>query len=335
MLRGAVALLPVLAFLSLLMLLDSFKLVRPRALAQTLLAGALLALLTGEINGPLASGLRLPPEAFSRYVAPVVEELLKSLWIVVLIQRRRLGFLVDAAIQGFAVGTGFALVENVDSLRHLPDAGLGLWLARGFGTAMLHGAATSAFAILSLDRAERSGGLGAFGPGWAVAIGVHSLFNHFVLPPLVSALVLLATLPLLLIFVFERSERATRGWLGAGLDSDVELLGLITTGRVGGSRLGSYLESLKARFPALVVADMLCLLQIHAELSLRAKGLVIARQAGLALPVGEDVRASLQELRYLEESVGPTGLLAMKPIHRQTSRDLWQIYMLSEAGTPA
>src|SRR6185503_5426993 len=181
MLRGAVALLPVLAFLSLLMLLDSFKLVRPRALAQTLLAGALLALVTGEINGPLASGLRLPPEAFSRYVAPVVEELLKSLWIVVLIQRRRLGFLVDAAIQGFAVGTGFALVENVDSLRHLQDAGLGLWLARGFG------------------------------PGWAVAIGVHSLFNHFVLPPLVSALVLLATLPLLLIFVFERSERATRG----------------------------------------------------------------------------------------------------------------------------
>jgi len=206
---------------------------------------------------------------------------------------------------------------------------------RGFGTALLHGATTAVFAILSADRAERRAGVVAFVPGWAAAIGVHSLYNHFVLPPVANALVLLATLPLLLIVVFERSEQSTRRWLGAGLDSDVELLELITTGRVGGTRIGAYLDSLKARFPALVVADMLCLLQIHAELSLRAKGLLIARGAGLELPVGEDVRARLLELRYLEKSVGATGLLAMKPIHRRSSRDLWQIYMLSEAGSRA
>ena len=42
---------------------------------------------------------------------------LKALIVVVLIRTHRIGFLVDAAILGFAVGTGFALVENLYYLR--------------------------------------------------------------------------------------------------------------------------------------------------------------------------------------------------------------------------
>jgi hypothetical protein len=47
--------------------------------------------------------------------------------------------------------------------------------------------------------------------------------------------------------------------------------------------------------------------------------------------VGSDVRANLEELRYLEKTIGKTGLLAMKPIQRQSSRDLWEIHVLAEA----
>jgi hypothetical protein len=89
---------------------------------------------------------------------------------------------------------------------------------------------------------------------------------------------------------------------------------------------------LKAHFPGEAVADMLCLLRIQAELAIRAKGLLLAREAGLEVPVGDDVRASLAELRYLEKSIGRTGLLALKPVLRQTGRDLWQVYLLEEAG---
>ena len=52
---------------------------------------------------------------------------------------------------------------------------------------------------------------------------------------------------------------------------------------------------------------------------------------GLPAAVGRDVRANLDELRYLEKAIGPTGLLAMKPIQRQSSRDLWEIHVLAEA----
>ena len=76
--------------------------------------------------------------------------------------------------------------------------------------------------------------------------------------------------------------------------------------RLGETRVGAYLRSLTTRFPGPVVADMLCLLRIHAELSIRAKGLLLAREAGLPAEVGPDVRANLEELRYLEKEIGKT-----------------------------
>jgi hypothetical protein len=133
---------------------------------------------------------------------------------------------------------------------------------------------------------------------------------------------------LLLFVVFERSENATRDWLGVGFDSDVELLELILSGEIHDTKVGHYLESLKHRFPGAVVADMLCLLQIYLELSLRAKGILIARAAGLDVPPDERVRANFEEMKYLEHAIGPTGKIAILPFMRTSSRDLWQLHML-------
>lgn len=330
--RIAVALLPVLLFLGALIFLDSFKLVRLRAVLQAIAAGAVAALLGAAVNGALLDRLGFDLTAYSRYVAPFVEELLKAAWVFFLIRRQRLGFLVDAAILGFAVGAGFALVENVDYLEHLPSAGLSLWFARGCGTAILHGATTATVAVLTKNFHDRRPGLPAFLPGLAVAALVHSLFNHFVLPPILSALVLLATLPVFLLFVFDRSEKATRAWLAGEFDGELQMLQEILAGTVAHTRTGAYLESLKSRFEGTVLADMLCLLQIQLELKIRAKGILMAREAGIDLPVGQEVRDNLKELRYLEGQIGRTGLLAMRPILSLKSRDVWQLSMLEEAG---
>jgi RsiW-degrading membrane proteinase PrsW (M82 family) len=330
----AVALVPVLLFLGLLVFLDSFKLVSLRSVLVALVAGALAALAGTQANGWLLDASGLPTHAFSRYVAPLVEEALKALWIVFLLRRGRVGFLVDAAILGFAVGAGFALVENVEYLRALAEPRVLLWLARGFGTAILHGATTAVFALLAKMLMDHHPGRPtlALVPGLLAAACVHSLYNHFLVSPLLAAGVILVGLPLLVVAVFERSERATREWLGVGLDSDLELLESIASGQALQTRLGEYLRSLKVRFPGEAVADMLCLLRIQVELAIRAKGLLLAREAGLEAPVGDDVRANLLELRYLEKSIGRTGLLALKPVLRQNARDLWQVYFLEEAG---
>ena len=330
----AAALLPVVLFLALLVLLDSFKLVALRSVLAALAAGAVAAAIGALLNARLLDATAVHSATFARYLAPPIEEALKALWIARLLRRGRVGFLVDAAILGFAVGAGFALVENVEYLRALPESGLGLWLVRGLGTAVLHGATTAIVAILAKGLGDRHPklGLAALLPGYVAAVLVHSAYNHHLLPPVLSAGVLLVGLPLLLVVVFERSERRTRDWMGVGLDTDLDVVESIASGQALDTRVGHYLRSLRERFPGEVVADMLCLLRIQAELSIRAKGLLLARELGLEPEVGSDVRDRLTELRYLERSIGRTGLLAMSPIRRQDTRALWQVYLLEEAG---
>ena len=60
--------------------------------------------------------------AVSRYIAPIIEESAKAALLVALIASGRVGFLADAAVQGFAIGTGFALFENIWYLQTLPHA---------------------------------------------------------------------------------------------------------------------------------------------------------------------------------------------------------------------
>ena len=77
--------------------------------------------------------------------------------VIALVRAHRIGFLVDAAILGFAVGTDSRWWRT--SLPALaPDARTGTWIVRGFGTAVMHGGATAIFAILgvaALDQAAR------------------------------------------------------------------------------------------------------------------------------------------------------------------------------------
>ena len=85
---------------------------------------------------------------------------------------------------------------------------------------------------------------------------------------------------------------------------------------------------MKDKFPGEKVVDMLCLLRIHTELSIRAKGMLLMREKGFDVPVPQEIKEKLAELKYLEKSIGKTGQLAMTPIMHTSSRELWQIYML-------
>lgn len=326
-----VGLLPVLLFLAGLLLLDSYKLVTRRAVLLTIAGGGLTAIAAFALNRA-ALDLGLDPTLVKRYLAPVIEECLKAAIVVALIRAARIGFMVDAGIHGFAVGAGFALVENVYYAQALGGSSLPVWIVRGLGTAIMHGSTTAIVGIVTKDLSDRrvGGVLGTAWPGLAIAVTIHSLFNHFLLDPMISTALLVLLMPLLVIAVFERSERSTKVWLGAGLDSDVELLEMIGSGEIQRTHVGEYLESLKSRFPGAVVGDMLCYLQVYLELSLRAKGVLIARAAGVDVPVDPSVRANFEEMKFLERSVGPTGKIALLPFLRTSSRDLWQLTMLAK-----
>lgn len=312
-------LLPVCLFLISLVYLDSYKLVRLRTVLQLIVGGCVAGVLSYLINQSL--------DGFAR---PLVEELLKAVPIVWMLRTRRIGFLVDAAIFGFAVGTGFALIENLYYLAALPAAPVALWIARGFGTAMMHAGTTATFAMMTKvlgDRRE-SAALHLALPGLLTAFAIHAIFNQFLLSPLMSSVLMIVALPPLLVLIFAQSERYLQAWLGSGFDLDTELLRAIGSGEFAQSRAGRYLQSLREHFDGAVVADMLCYIRLKAELSLRAKGMLMLRENGFAVKKDGTVDAKFAELRYLSRSIGKTGELALAPILHRSSREQWQLHLL-------
>ena len=324
-------LLPVCCFLAALVYLDSYKLVPMRWILGAIGLGCVAAVTSYPLNVAAGELLDISFVTLTRYVAPVIEEALKALIIMVLIRNNRIGFLVDAAIFGFAVGTGFAILENLFYLQYSPSMLLGTWVVRGFGTAIMHGGATAIFAIVAHTLMELHPAKGRILllPGFLVAIIVHSVFNHFFFAPVINTLVVLASLPVLLAVVFQQSEKSVSDWLGMGFDADTELIELINSGEFSTSKVGMYLHSLKERFEGPVVVDLLCYLRLHTELSIRAKGLLMMREQGFMDKAGEETKAKLEELKFLESSIGTTGLLAIKPFMQMSQKDLWQFYMLS------
>jgi RsiW-degrading membrane proteinase PrsW (M82 family) len=329
-LRASVGLLPVLCFLAAMRFFDSYKLVHLRPTLAMIVAGALGAVASYFIAGAVMGAVDIEFRAYSRYVAPPVEELLKGAVIMWLVARHRVAFLVDAAICGFAVGAGFAMLENLFYLRMLPDAPIGVWIVRGFGTAIMHGGTTAMFGVIGLILSERAGrpAAHAFVPGLLLAAAIHSAYNHFFFSPVLAAAGILLLLPPLALAVFARSEATLEKWLASGFDADTQLLELINSGRFGDSRVGRYLQSLRARFDGPVVADLLCYIRTRTELALRAKGMLMARESGFETAPDEATRARFAELEYLEKSIGRTGLLAIKPFMHMSRKDLWQLYQI-------
>jgi len=324
--------LPVLLFLGVLIYLDSYKLVRMRWVVLTIVLGGAAAAASYTANGMLLSRLAMDFTTYSRYVAPVVEESAKALILIWLIRSQRTGFLVDASIYGFAVGTGFALLENAYYLRSIPDAHLVVWVIRGLGTAVMHGGTTSIFGIGSQLLAEfRSPKqVSIFVPGLLTAVVLHSLFNRLFFSPIFSTLATLLIFPLLIFVVFEKSEESLQNWLEVGFDADTELLELMNSGRLSESKVGKYLQSLREKFSGEVVMNLLCYLRIHLELSLRAKGTLMMREAGFDAEPDDETRALFQEMRYLEGSIGKTGKLALLPFLHVSGKELWQLHMIGK-----
>ncbi len=330
--RAPIALAPVVLFLLALVHGDSYKLLRPRTVLALLAAGALAAGAGYLLNSWAYARYAGDFEAYARLVSPWIEEALKAVVLVVLIRTRRVGMPVDAGIAGFAVGTGFALIENLYYLASRPDTALAVQVIRGFGTAIMHGGTATLLAMISVTLLERrpAGGPQLLLPGYLVAVALHTGFNALLGWPALATLATLSVLPLVIYLAFRASERALRDWLDADLDSKVQLLESIHDGSFLDSPAGRYLRALRDRFRGEDLADMLCLVRLHGELALRAKGVLLLRESGLeAPPLDEETRAKLVELAAVERAIGRTGMLALRPLLKATGKDLWQLRMLA------
>ena len=183
--HAPIALAPVLIFLAMLVKGDSYKLLSLRTVLMVVAAGVAAAGASYLVSTYAYARYSGSFESYSHIVSPWIEESLKAAVLVYLIRTRRVGLPVDAGIAGFAVGTGFALVENLYYLASRPEISLPVQIIRGFGTAIMHGGTTTILAMISVTLYERrpNGGLQLLLPGFLAAVALHTAFNFMLVRP--------------------------------------------------------------------------------------------------------------------------------------------------------
>lgn len=332
-----VAIAPVIVLLVVFERLDVFRLVSGGAVAAYASAGAVLAMISYVSNGHVMDGLPIGVTDYSRYVAPLIEEVLKGLVIMGLFATDRVGFKLDAAIAGFAVGAGFSVFENGYLLTIFPGASLGVWLVRGFGTAVMHGGCTALFAVITHEFSEHQAHHNGshtklypwvFAPGLLVAIAVHSAFNHLPGNPMLAMLGAMLLIPLTLLAVFAKAGATAHEWLEHDHERHAQMLADLRAGRFGDSDDGRALRDIAQRFPARIAQDAREWIELQLSLVLRAEEILLAHERGERLEVGATEHADFQRLDALGRDLGRAARHAIEPHLRFSRSDLYELHML-------
>lgn len=335
-LKALIAMAPVLILLMVFDRLDVFNLIPMREIALLTAIGAGLALVSYVVNWRVMEGFPIGWGPFTRYVAPPIEEAIKAAPIIYLFSRNRLGFKLDAAIAGFAVGAGFSVAENAWYLLTLTGTNITDWLVRGFGTAVMHGAATALFAVIAHEMSETQAESAAgryqfkpwlFLPGFLVAVIVHSTFNHFPHQPLLAMVLTLLLAPATLFLTLARSEQATRAWLAKDAATHREILAQIRAGHFAESKAGAMLHEI-GPVGAFSEAELTAYAELKMEMVLRAEELILASHEGSADTAGDTEREKLRQLEAMSERLGAAVTTALDSRLGFSRNDLYELNRL-------
>ena len=330
--KALIALLPVMVLVVVLFKLDSHRLLGTHFIAKVFVAGGVTAIACYYINAWSIAYLDLDFTNYTRFVGPMIEETVKASIIVYLFRTNRIGFLIDAGILGFTVGAGFSFVENIYYLHTAHDAHYGVWAVRGFGTAIMHGGATALFAIIAETMTERHLKMNPllYIPGLIVAFLLHSIFNHFPISPVLSAVVTLLILPTILFLLFEHNTATIHNFLEMDFASHRKLLKQIRHGEFSGCEAGRFLLDMQHKLAAPVAQEMVDYFCLHTELVLSAESILLAREKGIDIDVGLEIRDKLKEMHALEHHIGRAGMRTLRPHLQFTAKDMWEIHLLED-----
>jgi len=283
---------------------------------------------------------RAAETALRTTVAPIVEEILKSVILIVL--ARRMTYFVDGAIYGFAAGIAFSILENFLYLSRAPGgAAGGQMLARAFSTCLMHGSA-SALVGIAIGRYRYGHGTGRLLSallGWVVAIGLHMAFNRLVNARL-SAGTAIGTLGLglgglVLIVVFIRWGLAEeKRWIS-------ESLGIgsgVTRGEVAVvrqyDRIDELLEPIVERFGQEKADQVEEFLLKQAQLGIKRKTQTMSQDPAEQEGLGRQIAALHQEMEAIRKKVGVYCMTYVRTIFPEDAVACWSMLeqRVSEQG---
>jgi RsiW-degrading membrane proteinase PrsW (M82 family) len=334
----SVALLPVLLMLALFIWLDVFKLMSLLETVGLLLLGAVAALGAYPLSGVFLDTLPLGFSAYSRFVAPWIEEALKAAMIISLFRFNRIGFKLDAIISGFAVGAGFSAVENILYLLRFPELTAAVWLVRGLGTAVMHGTTLAILAAIAHELAEREtrGAAEAydfrpwwFVPGFLPAVAIHTLFNQFPDQPTLAMVGTLVLAPIALLSILRFGQGEARDWLVSDRDSHRTMLEAFSEGRFPDDPANRRIAQLAARSDRQTGERIREYCELLTRLVATAEDILL-EQSGDRERVAADASSAFVRLEQLRREMGRSTVAALTPLLPFSRNDYWELSELRE-----
>ena len=329
----AVSLIPIIVYIIFIYKIDHFALISIKRLLLLALIGMLTAL---ACFGLFLLTDRVISGKSADIIHPVIEELVKSIPLLILAFRKRIAFFIDSVICGAAVGGGFSFLENIFYLVLGDSVDLSTGLFRGLEVALIHmgcSAIIAAGMMMAVRQIERKRSRTAM--SWndiikttalfVAALAFHIFHNTFQFTPIMQFFWVLAVMIGMIAVVYFYDIDMTHRWLDKGLDMQINLLRSIEGGHLLNTPTGTFLESVKELFPPNVYFDIICYVRLQIELSVAAKTRFMLHEVGMDEPLEANKKelymSQFVELGELEKNIGPSAKMTIAPIVKLSPAD--------------
>lgn len=329
----AVSLIPIIVYIIFIYKIDHFALISIKRLLLLALIGMLTAL---ACFGLFLLTDRVISGKSADIIHPVIEELVKSIPLLILAFRKRIAFFIDSVICGAAVGGGFSFLENIFYLVLGDSVDLSTGLFRGLEVALIHmgcSAIIAAGMMMAVRQIERKRSRMPMSTNdiikttalFVVALAFHIFHNTFQFTPIMQFFWVLAVMIGMIAVVYFYDIDMTHRWLDKGLDMQINLLRSIEGGHLLNTPTGTFLESVKELFPPNVYFDIICYVRLQIELSVAAKTRFMLHEVGMDEPLEANKKelymSQFVELGELEKNIGPSAKMTIAPIVKLSPAD--------------
>jgi len=185
---------------------------KPRSLMMAFILGIIACLCAYWMNTFIYYSTELESEYFITTMAPIMEELVKYIPIIVLIKRTEYDIKSTVAM-AFAVGVGFCVVENLSYLISYLETADIIWIiSRCIGTGLMHSISATIIGMgMYFSYSEKRIRLLLNASSYFFAVMYHGLFNILVQSEYFNVLaILIPVLSYLLVQAFLNKDELSK-----------------------------------------------------------------------------------------------------------------------------
>jgi RsiW-degrading membrane proteinase PrsW (M82 family) len=170
-----------LIFLYAIRQLDFYQTGQFQTIALSLILGGIAYTPAALTNWSLNQLVAIDIDTIERFIAPFHEEIIKGLFLLVVIRRSQYTYSVDGALYGLAAGIGFSVVENYFYITGISNAA-DIAIQRIFTTSLVHAFSSAIIGITLATLRSETTFFQWLVPlvGLFLAIGQHMLYNNVI-----------------------------------------------------------------------------------------------------------------------------------------------------------